>query len=195
MSDHKMRKLIGFAAIIGPGLHLLSDIMEVWSGEFSDAQLSINYVAFLIIPYMILGLHSIQRKRGEWMSFWGAVLYGFSFIFFAGTTLFALFQSTSDYSRLWEELGLIYTAHGILMIVGGLMFSISVIRARVFPQMMGFILLFGLCINLLVGVLGTAEIFQIVGSTFRNIAFISMGFALFLHPKFKEFPVTENAES
>ena len=80
----KLRLIIGWIAIISPLLHILSDLLEVFGGGFAASQLWINYLAFLPIPFLMIGLYAFQRPRSNWMSLTGAVFYGTSFIFLLG---------------------------------------------------------------------------------------------------------------
>ena len=178
MLSRNLRLLIGFATVIAPTLYTISDLLEVTGGGFSANQLWLNYVAFIPIPFFIIGLYAIQSPRAGWMSLIGAIAYGISFIFFTGTTLYALILKTENYSILIEELGSIYAFHGGLMVVGGLLFGAGVIQARVLPQWTGWLLILGVGLNLFLYLLGLPDLTQILGSTMRNIAFIGMGIAI-----------------
>ena len=174
----KLRLIIGWTAIISPLLHILSDLLEVFGGGFSASQLWINYVAFLPIPFLVIGLYAVQLPRSGWMSLTGAIAYGTSFIFFSGTTLYALVAKTADYPTLIEELGSIYTFFGGLMVVGGILFGIAVIEAKVLPRWTGWLLIFGVSLNLLFSLLAFPDLSHIFASMVRNIAFIGMGIAI-----------------
>ena len=189
MLSTNIRLIISLATLISPILHILSDLLEVSKGGFSPSQLWINYVAFLAIPFWIIGLYAIQLPRSGWMSLTGAIAYGASFIFFAGTTLYALVSQTVDYSTLLEELGSIYTFHGGLMIIGGLLFGAAIIRAQVLPRWTGWLLIFGVSLNLLFRLLAFPDLTQIIGSTIRNVAFIGMGIAILRTRKSVQYPM------
>jgi hypothetical protein len=85
-----LRHLVGLAALIAPAIHVLSNLMEVLGGRFSASQLWINYASFMVLPFVMVGLHVAQRALGGWPSLAGALLYGSSFVYFAGTTQYAL---------------------------------------------------------------------------------------------------------
>ncbi|MEM8831708.1 MAG: hypothetical protein AAGE96_20460 [Cyanobacteria bacterium P01_G01_bin.19] len=72
MLSKNLRLIIGLATIIASTLHILSDLLEVFSGGFSADQLWINYVAFLPIPFLMVGLYAFQRPLAGWMSLTGA---------------------------------------------------------------------------------------------------------------------------
>ena len=178
MLSKNLRLIIGLSTITAFTLHIMSDFLEVLGGGFSVAQLWLNYVAFLPIPFLMIGLYAVQLPLAGWMSLTGAITYGTSFIFFVGTTLYALVSKTLDYSTLLEELGSIYTFHGGLMVVGGILFGIAVIIARVLPRWTGWLLILGVSLNLLFRLLAFPDLSQIIGSIVRNIAFIGMGIAI-----------------
>ena len=179
----KLRLIVGWTAIVSPLLHILSDLLEVFGGGFSASQLWINYVAFLPIPFLTIGLYAIQRPHSGWMSLIGAIAYGTSFIFFSGTTLYALVAQTADYSKLLEELGSIYTFHGGLMVAGAILFGVAVIVAGILPKWTGWLLILGVSLNLLFRLLAFPDLSQIVGSIVRNIAFMGMGLAILITRK------------
>lgn len=178
MLSKNLRLIIALTTIAASTLHILSDLLEVFSGGFSANQLWINYVAFLPIPFLMIGLYAFQRLRSGWMSLTGAIAYGTSFIFFSGTTLYALVAKTADYPTLVEELGSIYTFFGGLMVVGGILFGIAVIEAKVLPRWTGWLLIFGVSLNLLFSLLAFPDLSHIFASMVRNIAFIGMGIAI-----------------
>ncbi len=100
---------IAIVAILAPGLHLLSDFLE-WSAQgFSRTQLLVTYVAFLPMPFLLLGLHYLQQSRASWIGLIGALLYGVSFVYFTHTALVALEESVPNYDALWHRLGWVYT--------------------------------------------------------------------------------------
>lgn len=178
MLSKNLRLIVGFVTIIAFTLHILSDVLEILGGGFSVNQLWINYVAFLPIPFLMIGLYAFQCSSSGWMSLTGAIAYGTSFIFFSGTTLYALVAKTVDYPTLVEELGSIYTFFGGLMVVGGILFGIAVIEAKVLPRWTGWLLIFGVSLNLLFSLLAFPDLSHIFASMVRNIAFIGMGVAI-----------------
>lgn len=173
-----LRRLVGLTAVLAPAMHVLSDLLEAPGGGFSAWQLWINYVSFMVLPFLMVGLHAAQSARGGWLSLVGALLYGSSFVYFAGTTMYALVRKIPDYEALLAELGLIYWIHGTLMVLGGLLFGLAILRAGIFPRWTGVLLVIGVLLNLLVGLLPVPDIGQVLGSVLRNAALIGMGAAL-----------------
>ena len=178
---HSLERIAGAAAIVAPALHLTSDVMEWMAGGFSRPQLLINYAGFVAMPAMILGLYAVQRPRIAVSGLLGALLYGFAFIYFSHTTLLALSLETRDYETLWQSLGVVYTFHGGLMVIGGLLFGAATLRERVLPAWSAWCFIAGLIINLVLAFLPVPAILETLGSTLRNIGVIGMGAALLTH--------------
>jgi hypothetical protein len=173
-----LRTLVGVAAIVAPALHTVTDAMEWYRGGFTAPQLWLNYAAFLPMPWLLLGVYATCSATLAPRALVGAVLYGVAFTYFAHTTLFALALGTPDYELLWERLGVAYTAHGALMVIGGLLFASAALRSSCLPR--GAVWLFGggLCVNLLLALLPAPDLLQTVGTAIRNAGLIGMGYAL-----------------
>ncbi len=71
--------------------------------------------------------------------------------------------------------GFIYTLHGALMVLGGLLFGAAMLRAGQLPRVAVLLFLCGLTLNLLFAVIPLPEIAQIAGSALRNVGLIGMG--------------------
>jgi hypothetical protein len=178
LMERPLRQLIGIAAIVGPGLHLLSDVLEWVGGGFSPVQLWVNYVAFLLMPFLMVGLYAVQRPQAGWGVLWGALLYGAAFIYFTFTTLYALSEHLPDYAALWQKLGPVYTLHGGLMVVGGALFGVASWKLEILPRGALLAFLAGLLLNLLFSLLPVPELWQTIGSTLRNVGLIGIGATL-----------------
>ncbi|OLP15398.1 hypothetical protein BST81_26630 [Leptolyngbya sp. 'hensonii'] len=149
--------------------------MEWTSGGFSRTQLIINYAGFLPMPFLMIGLYAYQRPRIGLVGLIGSVLYGVAFIYFAHTTMIALEQAISNYEILLGKLEGVYTFHGGLMVVGGTMFGIASLHARVLWQGAVSLFMLGIILNLGVALLPLPDILQILGSSVRNFGLIAMG--------------------
>lgn len=169
------RKLVGWTAIVAPLLHTATDVLEWTQGGFSRAQLWLNYAAFLPVPALMLGLYAMQRPRIGRAGLWGALIYGGAFVYFAHTTLWALAESAPDYATLWGRLGIAYTAHGVAMVVGGLLFGWATWKAGVVPRLAPGLFIAGLAGNLVLGLLPLPDILQTIASGVRNAGFVSLG--------------------
>lgn len=173
-----LRSLVGIVAILAPTLHLLSDTLEWVTGGFSTGQLWLNYIAFLPMPWLLLGIHAVHERTPGSVGLIGALLYGAAFVYFMHTTLFALAESVPDYAVLWARLGRLYTVHGLLMILGGAMFAWTAWRAVWLPRYAVLLFSVGLLANLVLGLLPVPDILQILGSTLRNLGLMAMGVAI-----------------
>jgi hypothetical protein len=177
-----IRWVIGIAAFSAPLLHIATDLMEWRQGGFSEAQLWLNYVAFLPMPWLLLGIYAIHAPRPAGYGLAGALLYGASFTYFAFTTLYAIADGIPDYATLWQRTGATYTVHGALMIAGGFLFGVAILRARQLPPAAAWLFLAGLAANLATALLPLPETAQMIGSTVRNLGLSGMGYAIVSHP-------------
>ena len=155
--------------------------MEWRHAGFTTTQLWLNYIAFLPMPWLLLGLYAAHQPRPNGVGLFGALLYGAAFTYFAHTTLYALAEHVPTYEALWTRLGTLYTVHGTLMVLGGLMFAWSALRMNWLPR--GALLLFaaGLALNLLLALLPVPDILQTVGSAARNLGLMGMGYSILFH--------------
>lgn len=126
----------------------------------------------------MVGLYAVQRPAISGFGLLGALLFGAAYIYFAHTALYALLDHTPDYETLWRKLGIVYTVHGAVMVLGGVLFGVAVVRAKVLPGWTGWVFLVGVVLNLLFAVIPVPDILQTLGSTARNIGLMGMGGAL-----------------
>ncbi len=151
-------------------------MLEWYHQGFTPTQLWINYIAFLPMPWLLLGLCALARPHQGFVAYAGALLYGVAFVYFAHSTLFALREGIPTYEALWTRLGGIYTFHGGLMVAGGLLFAVSQLfmpsRQRRTPLLL---FLAGILLNLLLWLVPAPEILQTLGSTLRNLGLMLMG--------------------
>ena len=175
LSARQIEIIIGVGAISAPAIHILTDFAEWYGGGFSVPQLWINYTAFIVIPFLMVGLFAVQHKAISYWGLVGALLYGAAFVYFSHTSLYAIEEHVLDYESLWLRLGKVYTAHGFLMIVGGFLFGIASYQARFFPAWTSIVFLSGIGVNMVLGLSNVPDIFQIFGSMLRNSGLIGMG--------------------
>lgn len=170
-----LRAVVGAAAIAAPALHSITDVLELLGHGFSPLQLRLNYLAFLPMPWLLLGIHAAHRPRPGTICLIGALLYGVAFTYFIHTTLYALAERVPDYATLWGRLGAFYTVHGALMILGGLLFAWSVWRAGWLPRFAILLFAAGLIVNLALALLPAPEILQTLGTAIRNLGLMAIG--------------------
>ncbi|MEX1317276.1 MAG: hypothetical protein AB1Z22_09150 [Synechococcaceae cyanobacterium] len=175
-----LQVVVGVAAITAPILHALSDAIEWIQGGFSTGQLWLTYIAFLIFSWLLLGIAVVQKSRAGPVGLLGALLYGVAFTYFAHTALDALAERTPTYEALWQRLGPAYTIHGALMVIGGLLFAWSALRAGWLPRAAILLFAAGLLVNLILALTSAPEILQTVGTAIRNLGLVWMGIAILL---------------
>lgn len=173
-----MRRLIGWSAMAAPALHTFTDIVEWMQAGFSPWQLWLNYAAFVPLPAILIGLYAAQRPRIRGLGLAGALTYGYAFIYFAHTTLIALSTRAPDYETLWSSLGVMYTLHGAVMIVGGIAFAWATLGAAVLPRWTAAVFLGGVVLNFVLGLLPVPDLLQTAGTALRNAGLIGMGWAV-----------------
>jgi hypothetical protein len=173
--DKSTQRLIAVGAIIAPSLHTVTDVMEWLQGGFAPVQLWLNYLAFVPLPAVVLGLYAVQRPRISRLGLLGALGYGFAFIYFTHTTLLALALGIPTYEALWAHLGRTYTVEGGLMILGGGAFGWATLQAGVFRRWTARIFLAGLTVNLLLALLPAPDLLQTLGTALRNAGLVGMG--------------------
>ncbi len=171
-------RVVGVAAMLAPILHSVTDVMEWYQQGFSRTQLLLNYVAFLPMPWLLLGICAIRAERLGRAGLAGALLYGVAFTYFAHTTLHALATHAPTYEALWRQLGPAYTVHGALMVVGGLLFTGAALRAGGLPRLAVGLFGTGLLLNLVLALLPAPDILQTVGTAIRNAGLVGMGYAI-----------------
>jgi hypothetical protein len=170
--------VVGWAAIVAPVLHCITDAMEWHQGGFSPLQLWLNYLAFLPMSWLLLGIYAVRSEQLGPSALAGALLYGIAFTYFAHTTLHALQARSPNYEALWQQLGTMYTVHGAAMVVGGLFFAGAALRANVLPRFAVLLFGAGLLINLGLALVPAPDILQTVGTLIRNAGLAGMGYAL-----------------
>jgi hypothetical protein len=169
---------VGLAALLAPALHSLTDLMEWLHGGFSPVQLWLNYLAFLPMAWLLLGIYAVHPQRPSLPGLIGALLYGVAFTYFAHTTLYALAEQVPNYELLWERLGRLYTVHGACMVAGGMLFAGSGWRAGWLPRWALLLFAAGIVWNLVLALLPAPDILQTIGSTARNVGLVGMGVAV-----------------
>jgi hypothetical protein len=176
--------LVATAAVAFSALYFVSDVLELVQGGFSTPQLVLTYVAEAAIPVFVLGLYAVQRPHIGALGLWGAVGYAYAYVFFTGTVLLALVDSSANWDTLVTELEPWVMVHGLLMVVAGSAFGVAVVRAKLLARWTGTTLVVGV---VLVALSSTLEgvlpgIAQTLCAGVRDLGFAGMGFALLRGP-------------
>lgn len=170
--------LVGLAALVFSGVYFFSDIVEAIQGGFSPLQLILTFVGEAAVPFFVMGLYLVQRPAIGRLGLVSAIAYAYSYVFFTGTVVYAMANSTSDYSALTRDLGAPMTVHGAVMVIGGVGFGLAVIRAAVLPRWTGLALIGGVVAVVLTQ--AAPEGVQLVAAGIRASSFAGMGFAVLL---------------
>lgn len=173
---------VGYVALVAPILHSATDVVEWVQHGFSAPQLWLNYLAFLPMAWLLLGIHALHEPRPGLIGLIGAILYGAAFTYFAHSTMFAISEHIPSYDLLWSRLGTIYTVNGALMVAGGLLFALSAWHAAWLPRLSVAIFAAGIVVNLLLALVPAPDILQTIGSALRNIGLALMGYFLVFGP-------------
>jgi hypothetical protein len=137
-------RLGGLAAILAAGLWMLTEIMEIVRGGFSPVQLSLTLIAFVILPFGILGFHAAQAAKGGWMSLIGAVCLAGAFILWSGVTMLDLVLKTKTEMEIIGGGNIektVFWMASVLTAVGFILFGIASLRVEVFPRWTGIVLI------------------------------------------------------
>lgn len=178
-----LRRVVGVTALVAPVLHSASDAIEWFQHGFSTPQLWLNYVAFLPMPWLLLGIAVVRERGPRPATLIGSLLYGTAFVYFAHTSLYALTERIPSYEALWERLGRTYTVHGALMVAGGLLFGWGLLREGWRPRFAVVLFVGGILLNLTVWLAPVPDVLQTLGSTIRNLGIVAMGCAVLAPPR------------
>ena len=171
-----LSRLVGAATIVFTAIYLLSDVLEVVQGDFTDLRLLLTYVGEAAIPLFVIGLYAVQRPRIGRLGLAGATTYAYSYVFFTTTVMYALVAGTRNYRALTDVFGAWMTLHGLIMVLGGVAFGAAVARAGVLPRWTGICLLFG--VVAVAGASGLPNGARLVAELIPAIALAGMGSAL-----------------
>jgi hypothetical protein len=167
-------RVLAWTAVVSSLLYFVSDVIEVAQGGFSTGQLWLTLLAEAVVPSVVVGLALVQWPRIGRAGVVAAVAYGYAFVYFTGTVVYALVRSTSDFEELADALGVAMTVHGAVMVVGGLIFGYRVVRAGVLPPWTGIAFLVGV-VTVALGLPGWAGV---AAAGVRDVALAGMGVAL-----------------
>jgi hypothetical protein len=102
--------------------------------------------------------------------------YAYSYVFFTGTVVYALINSTKDYATLSNRLGPVMIVHGAVMVIAGLGFGYAVLNARLLPAWTARTLMVGVVLVAIAQ--GLPEGVQLTAAFVRDLAFAGMAVAL-----------------
>lgn len=178
-------RLSGLATIIAAGMWILTEIMEIVNSGFTPVQLTLTLIAFVILPFGVLGFHAAQAARGGWMSLIGAVCLASSFIVWSGFTMLEMVLKAGIETNIASGSNVEKTLLGIgilLMLVGQTVLGIAVMRADLFPRWTGIILILGAALCLVSLFLQAPMIANNIIAIVICAALLRMGWTLWSRP-------------
>ena len=167
-------KLIGLVAVVSSTLYFVSDVIEVAQSGFSVGQLWLTLVAEAAVPFFVIGLWLLQRHRLGRIGAVSAIAYAYTFVFFTGTVVYALLNSTENFDELGETLNPAMTIHGAVMVAAGLALGYATYKAATLPRWTGIALAVGVALV----ALGLPAAAGLIAVAVRDVAFAGMGVAL-----------------
>jgi hypothetical protein len=173
---HRSELLVGAAAIFFPLIYLVSDFVEVAQGDFSTFRLTLTYIGEAGFPLFVIGLCALLRDRIPWWGLAGGIAYAYSFIFFTSTVVWALVAHTQSWEVLGTDFGWWMTAHGAVMVVGGMAFGLGIAFGNGLPAWTGYALAAGVVLVAAVSGMGNLE--RTLAAAVPDVAFIGIGIAL-----------------
>lgn len=168
--------LVGAAAIFFPLVYLVSDFVEVAQGDFSTFRLTLTYIGEAGFPLFVIGLCALLRDRVSWWGLLGGIAYAYSFVFFTSTVVWALVAHTPSWEVLGTDFGWWMTAHGAVMVVGGIAFGIGIAAGDALPAWTGYALAAGVVLVAAASGMGNLE--RTLAAAVPDAAFIGMGIVL-----------------
>lgn len=172
--------LLGLLTLAASVLYFVSDVIEAIQGEFSDGQLWLTLFAEAAIPIFVIGLAAAHRPRLGHLGELAALGYAYSFVVFTGTVVYALVNGTKNYDALTNQLGVVMTVHGAVMVVAGLGFGYAVLRARTLPAWTALALMAGVVLVALTQTMPEGA--QLTAAGVRDLGFAGIGAATLRSP-------------
>jgi len=132
------------------------------------------------MPFVVLALYGLHRARLGVLGLVGAGAYGYAFLFFSGTVLYALAAGAPDWAAVVEGFGPWMTAHGVVMVAGGTALGAAVVRSAAFPRWTGVCLAVGVVLVAAASGLPTAA--RATAAVLPAVALAGMGVAVLARP-------------
>jgi hypothetical protein len=173
-----LHKLTAYVTVTAFGLYIISDLLEILFGELFQSQLILTYISMMLIPFSMMGLGSMSSRNGGVPFLVGTVLIAISFVYFSGTATFAFVEKVYRYEELVRRLGLAYLVHGVILVVGGLCFSVGAYQEKLFPRWALALIFMSSIISFFTGFLVLDENFYVLANFLRNAGFFFVGVSL-----------------
>jgi hypothetical protein len=190
VSPRAVGKLVGAGAIVFSVVYFVSDLLEVIQGDFSTFRLALTYAGEATIPLFVLGLYAMRWRQLGRLGLFGALAYAYAYVFFTSTVVYAMIAKTRNYDALSKVFGGWMTLHGLVLVVGGALLGLAVIRSGALPRWTGFCLMTG--VVLVAAASSFSNVVRTIAAAFPAAAFIGMGLAVLAssHPGVSTAPVS-----
>jgi len=175
------RKTISLLTVLFFGLYILTDTLEILQSGLSQIQLVLTYIAMAGIPFSVMGLFILDEEQGGKLYLSGSILISISFIYFSGTATYGLAEQSTDYGELIKDLGIIYYAHGVVLVIGGLLFGAALYLRNIAHTAIGILLTAASLLSLVTGLFHLPEFFFVIANFIRNTSFVALGIYKFIH--------------
>ena len=166
------RRFGASAAIVGSSAWIISEIIELFGNEWNIMNLIIVSVAFAGLALGYPGLHLVQKNQGGFLSLIGAVSATFGMIVFLILLIPDLIIDSEPVRSLAPSP--LFMLGYFLSVGGAVFFGISALRARIYPNWTGWVLISGTAISFFMVVLSYSSISQNILHLITAIALISM---------------------
>jgi prepilin signal peptidase PulO-like enzyme (type II secretory pathway) len=167
-----MRNLL-YAAVLGAGLWILSEILEMASLHGSTPlSLWVTSIWHPILAVGFWGLHKRQSPFKNTLSLIAVIFLILSFIGFAPVSLLILNSSVDTFSEfLQQNPG--FQIFGIFSLGGYILFGAAMLRTKFYPGWMAYLLLFFI-------VLSAVQNFAHLSELVQHVAFIGLSAVVIL---------------
>lgn len=176
VTDRGLVVWVGIAAIVFPAVYLVSDLVEVAQGDFSTFRLTLTYIGEAGFALFVVGLCAVLRGSIDGLGALGGLAYAYSYVFFTSTVVWAIVAGIPNWEALGDDFGWWITAHGAVVVVGGIAFGLAIARGGVLPAWTGYALAAGVVLVAAASGLGNLE--RTVAAAVPDAAFVGMGIAL-----------------
>jgi hypothetical protein len=163
------------AVVVGALVILASELLETFGGGYSDTTFTLLIAGRAVLGAGIWALHRVQARSGGLPSLLGAGLLTVAMYVLSLQEILA--WGARSEAEVIERAGPIYWVGIPLVAVGGLLFGLSVVRARVLPLWTGAVPLAAL-VAIAVGIPTDLEVVISVANMAINAAFAAMGAAV-----------------
>ncbi|MGF1661168.1 MAG: hypothetical protein ACFCVG_01625 [Kineosporiaceae bacterium] len=163
------------AVVAGALVILASELVETFGGGYSDTTFTLLIVGRAVLGAGIWALHRVQARSGGLPSLLGAALLTVAMYVLSLQEILA--WGARSEAEVIERAGPIFWVGIPLVAVGGLLFGLSVVRARVLPLWTGAVPLAAL-VAIAVGIATDLEVVISVANMAISASFLGMGAAV-----------------